>query len=182
MATTDADRTVKPAAQSLRPKETQRSPGAITVGLSLFTPVERKRNMSISIGTSCAIHGLAHQLEESARWRREEAAQFPDDDRNAVAADMMEAIAKELRVGVDNSEAVLHGKIIERLWESVSTREFLAMEKVNEYFARIGFDHAPENATGFLADVVRLLQELVPITHETPLTTRGANPYHRRSE
>jgi hypothetical protein len=29
---------------------------------------------------------------------------------------MMEAIAKELRVGVDNSEAVLHGKLIERLW------------------------------------------------------------------
>jgi len=138
--------------------------------------------MTISTGTSSAIHGLAHQLEESARWRRAEAAQYPDDDRNAVAADMMEAIAKELRVGVDNSEGVLNGEIIERLWERVSTREFLAMEKVNEYFARIGFDHAPENATGFLADVVRLLQELVPITHETPLTTRGANPNHRRSE
>jgi hypothetical protein len=127
--------------------------------------------MSISTGTSDALDGLAYQLEESARWRRQEAAQYPGDDRNGVAADMMEAIAKELRMGVDDPEAALHGKIIERLWESVSTREFLAVEQVNEYFARIGFDHAPENATGFLADVVRLLQELMPITYETLLTT-----------
>ena len=39
---------------------------------------------------------IGYSVEGTAEWRREKAAQFPDDDRNTIAAEELERLAEQI--------------------------------------------------------------------------------------
>jgi hypothetical protein len=52
---------------------------------------------------------LADDLEHTAEWRRQKAEEYPNDDRNIQAAEIMERLAEEIRSrsGLDNHAAFI---------------------------------------------------------------------------
>lgn len=124
----------------------------------------REGTLMTAIDGTDVFETFADMLDDTARWRRQKAIEYPDDSRNQWSADLASAIARELRAGVGTSQANQHLNTIKRLWQAGD--EFHASETVNEYVARIGFDHAPENAEEFLADVADLLRKTIIVTCE----------------
>lgn len=50
------------------------------------------------------VTALADDLDACASWRREKAAEYPDDTRNLRAAELLEGLAAELRGGAHADE------------------------------------------------------------------------------
>ncbi len=92
---------------------------------------------------------LADQAECSGDWRREKAEEYPDDERNAEAADKLYALAKGLRSLNPQSP------LVQRYAQLVD----LGCEKIlplpeSEILGRVGFDHSFDDADDFLKSVI----------------------------
>jgi hypothetical protein len=96
----------------------------------------------------CGIIGdmLPDFFKDTAGWRREKAAEHPDDARNLEAAELLERLA--LTVPTDH---MLARKIVEA---DDSEDAGMFSEAFNGVLTRIGFDSAPKTADEFLRLVV----------------------------
>ncbi len=92
----------------------------------------------------------ADALESTAEWRRQKAEEYPEDDRNEAAAEMLAKLAVEVRRLVG---APL-GQEFEALQEKVYTAEWRGsdrlMEDENRHLSRIGFDSLPDTGEEYL--------------------------------
>jgi hypothetical protein len=86
------------------------------------------------------MQALAEYLEHTAEWRREKAAEYPDDERNAEAATLLQQLC-EACLDTDPSEQGQNEATYERLARNDS--DHVPMERFHDYLGRIGFDHWP---------------------------------------
>jgi hypothetical protein len=84
---------------------------------------------------------LKVEFLNTAEWRRQKAAEYPDDKRNLEAADLLERLAET----VDQVEPALLQAYVE-LWEDAPEAEALS-----DMLREIGFYTAPKTATEFVA-------------------------------
>ena len=89
---------------------------------------------------------LREQFENTARWRREKAREYPDDERNLWAAETLERLAATV-ADVDPQLLTAYFELFDDLPDS---------EAEQEMFRSVGFHSAPETAEefirGFIAD------------------------------
>lgn len=88
----------------------------------------------------------------TAEWRRCKAAEYPDDNRNQEAAEILERIANELPA-LDGS--VLHRRI-EKIVEDGNWDAFVS-EVISDELRKIGFHSWPESAHELLATIASRL-------------------------
>jgi len=105
---------------------------------------------------------IGYQVESTAEWRRVKAEQFPDDRRNAVAAEELEKLAAQIdRIG--ESEPIHHQ--IAKLHETLDTADssddawLKISETVSEELRLIGFHSGYATGLEFLEWYRDLLQE-----------------------
>jgi len=79
---------------------------------------------------------LAEVLRRTAEWRREKAAEFPDDSRNEEAADLLESLA-------DSTEELDYEEMAPLNAAADEVDGYTFTERTNEFIGRIGFDHFP---------------------------------------
>ncbi len=94
----------------------------------------------------------------TAEWRREKAEEFPDDDRNIAAAELLEQLATgagDLR-GTDLEQRYF--KVLERADGHPDVH--LLCEAESEALRSVGFHSWPANATEFVDDLVTKLDDL----------------------
>lgn len=98
---------------------------------------------------------LAKQLELTAEWRDEKAAQYPMDDRNGPAAKLLRDLATscvDTIPGPDNPAVAL--------WSSQSPEwEFDDVQVTNDYITGIGFHYWPSNAEELCAGLLASITE-----------------------
>src|SRR5450759_1572316 len=92
---------------------------------------------------------LALELENAASWRFEKSIDWPDDDRNAKAAVLLERLANEVR-GLNGSP--LHRKLKGVLEKDVDYS--FALEEENEYRQQIGFHTFPTSGSAYLESLL----------------------------
>jgi hypothetical protein len=85
----------------------------------------------------------AVNLENTAEWRSEKDSQFPDDKRNAEAAEICSRLASELLAVGETPEAERFSAIEDFIFREDGPGEdnnaHLVAERWNEYRGRIGF-------------------------------------------
>lgn len=110
--------------------------------------------MSEINSTDDAVQALSDTLLETARWRREKAIEFPDDTRNADAADTLERMA-----GVVPQ---IHPALLQRWVEHRETEEIgiRLSEFQSEVLRQVGFSSAPATAEKLLEVIVDKGDEL----------------------
>jgi hypothetical protein len=88
----------------------------------------------------------------TAEWRRERAKEFPDDDRNIAAAELLEKLA----AGADD----IRGTDLERRYFKVLESDgHRCCEAEYESLRAVGFHSWPANATEFFDGLVTKLEE-----------------------
>jgi hypothetical protein len=87
---------------------------------------------------------LKNGFLNTADWRREKAAEYPDDKRNLEAVTALERLADT----VDQIEPDLLGAYIE-LWEDA-----IEAEEYSEMLRTIGFQWEPKTATEFVREFI----------------------------
>ena len=114
------------------------------------------------------IEDLATELETTAEWRSEKTEQFPDDPRNAEAADLLMKVAANLRSIDGTPEAkrfeALHDFVFAEGTLDETSDAFRLCERWNEYRSRIGFDHYPDLGKEYLDDLMDIAFETLPST------------------
>jgi hypothetical protein len=106
---------------------------------------------------------LLDQVEGSADWRADKAAQYPDDRRNERSSAALSALAKNLRALPANDKHVrAYEAVVERLVDlDVDTLTEMT-EHETRYVGRYGFDYpADGDAREFLSALTEAHQELV---------------------
>lgn len=81
--------------------------------------------------------------EHTADWRRDKAEEFPDDSRNAEAAESLGKIAEGLK-SLNNTE--LH----KRAWNALEKNPETFGEILNEELRQVGFTSGLSNAREFV--------------------------------
>lgn len=94
------------------------------------------------------LDAYALELEMTAHWQFEKSIEWPDDDRNANAAVLLERLANEVR---ELKGSPLHNKL-NKVWEKIFDYS-LAVEAENEYMRQIGFHAFPASGADFLKSV-----------------------------
>ena len=90
---------------------------------------------------------IVRNLEESANWREKQAEEFPNERRNAIAAEILLTLAAQARA-LEVSE--LHDKL-----DAIYTQDPERFnEAVSEAIKRVGFDLFPSKASDFLSGVM----------------------------
>src|SRR4051812_2276428 len=87
---------------------------------------------------------IVMDFEKTADWRRRIASEHPDDERNLVAAELLERLATTVK-DVPDDVVRLYGLIF--IDDDVS---FQASERNSEALRAIGFHSEPEDATAFV--------------------------------
>jgi hypothetical protein len=105
----------------------------------------------------------ANELEGTAWWRSQKAREFPNDKRNAEAAERLTRLAQELR----STKAPIVGRftVISDFVFREGDDDDEGMElarRWNEYRSRIGFDNFPDSAEEYLTDLVEIAREAAP--------------------
>ena len=107
--------------------------------------------------TATLIETVALELSAKADWRRDKARQYPDDERNLDAAELLDRLAGEVLV-LDRSPAAT---AFEEDYEAVFSgedqdrhREIIRLW--SEYRSGIGFRHFPDAGEGVLQDMIAL--------------------------
>jgi hypothetical protein len=97
------------------------------------------------------------QLERAAAWRLRKVDEDPSDEKSAAAARHLEKLAEEVRRLRGAPLFQEYIAICNWLGESDGITDF--MDLANDYRARIGFDHRPENGEAYLRALVDLARE-----------------------
>jgi hypothetical protein len=103
------------------------------------------------------IEMVALELSEKADWRRVKARQYPDDERNLDAAELLDRLAGEV-LALDGSAA---GEAFEDAYEAAfsggDAREVL--RRWSEYRSEVGFKRFPDSGEDVLADMTGLARD-----------------------
>lgn len=104
----------------------------------------------------------AMELEDTARWRSEKAAEYPDDSRNADAETLLLKLADQLRGITGSAKSTSFELFHDDLFCDDNEDE----DKINssnevvrlwsEYRSRVGFRNFPESAEEYLDDLMEL--------------------------
>ncbi len=98
---------------------------------------------------------MTENLEGNASWRRDKAAQHPDDTRNTEAAEILERLAIE--VGKLGSSPLFHE--LEKLDEEILAIDddtLSLIEDESEYHRAIGFHSFPDSGEEYLKGLVEI--------------------------
>lgn len=89
---------------------------------------------------------LKDDFANSAEWRREKAIEYPDDERNVDAAQLLDELART----VDDVDDDLL-KAFENMFAESNSR---AVELYGQALRDVGFSSAPSNASEFVRDFI----------------------------
>jgi hypothetical protein len=90
---------------------------------------------------------LRFRFEATAQWRRDKAKEYPQDRRNAVAAEILD----ELATSVD----VVEDKVLCAYGELFFDGDIREAEELSEQLRQIGFYTAPSTAAEFVHGFIR---------------------------
>ena len=90
----------------------------------------------------------------TAEWRRRKADEFPDDERNVKAAELLEMLAEQATFLEENP---LHRRIM-GLYETKDSIRF--GETVSAHLRSVGFWYFPDNAAAFFQYLIEALEDL----------------------
>ena len=99
----------------------------------------------------------ATDLERVADWRIKKLGENPDDAVSAAAAKLLQTLADEVRRLPGSPAYVEYLAILNWLGEFDVMDDFA--ERANEYRARIGVDHFPQNADAYLRVLIALAKD-----------------------
>jgi hypothetical protein len=116
------------------------------VGFSHFQ--NRNRKMILNDKQDC-IESIVRILESTSAWRKRTAAKFPDDPRNAKAAEMLDQLAIDAASLTDEQFTDLQPHFG---WSSQTWRDGLVQAT-----RFVGFAHREKNFNSFVRLVVRQL-------------------------
>jgi len=92
----------------------------------------------------------ADALESTAEWRRQKAEEYPEDDRNEAAAEMLAKLAVEVRrlVGtpIGQEFTALQEKAYAAEWRGFDR----LIEDENRHRSRVGFDSFPDSGEEYV--------------------------------
>lgn len=96
---------------------------------------------------------LILEVGSTAHWRAEKAEEYPDDERNAVAAKELEELEKALE---DLPSDDPRFEAIEKIQDVLVDDDMYPGEELNSYISRTGFDQ-PADVESFLSGYVGIL-------------------------
>lgn len=102
---------------------------------------------------------LIEDLENNAAWRRDKAAEYPDDHRNVVAAEILERLVKEAgQLGPNYIRLRKLDALSDELANGNHHGLESLVEDVNEYHRDIGFHRFPESIHVYVDDLIEIHQ------------------------
>ncbi len=102
----------------------------------------------------------AMELESSAHWRSEKAAEHPDDSRNTEAARLLTHLAVEIRKLRGTAKAEIFEKLHDFVFNGAEEENpHDVSERWREYRSRIGFDNFPNNAEEYLDSLMEIARD-----------------------
>jgi hypothetical protein len=102
-------------------------------------------------------HGIAEDLQNNAAWRRDKAAEYPDDRRNVIAAEILERLMEEAGQLGDNNIQLLKLAGLSADLDGNRGLENL-VDDISEYHRDIGFSRFPESIHVYLDDLIEIHQ------------------------
>ena len=96
----------------------------------------------------------AVDLERAADWRIRKLGEDPSDRQSAAAAKLLQDLADDVRRLPGSPAYVEYLAILNWLGEFDVMEDFA--ERANEYRARIGVDHFPQNGDAYLRALIAL--------------------------
>lgn len=103
------------------------------------------------------IETIALELSDKADWRRQKAEQYPDDERNLDAAELLDRLAGEVLTLEGSPAAVTFEKEHDVIFSGDDQdRAREVMRRWSEYRSGIGFRIFPDTGKGVLRDLLEL--------------------------
>ena len=99
----------------------------------------------------------AEELERAADWRMRKVDADPSDATSREAAALLERLAQDVRRLPDSPVFREYVAICNWLGESDGIADF--MDMANDYRARIGVEHRPENGEAYLQALIDLAKQ-----------------------
>jgi hypothetical protein len=99
----------------------------------------------------------ASELERAADWRIKKLGEDPSDRQSAVAAKLLQNLADDVRRLPGAPAYVEYLAILNWLGEFDVMDDFA--ERANDYRARIGVDHFPQNGEAYLRALIALAKD-----------------------
>jgi hypothetical protein len=99
----------------------------------------------------------AIELERAADWRIRKLGEDPSDRQSAVAAKLLQNLADDVRRLPGAPAYVEYLAILNWLGEFDVMDDFA--ERANDYRARIGVDHFPQNGEAYLRALIALAKD-----------------------
>ena len=99
----------------------------------------------------------AEELERAAEWRMRKVDADPSDATSREAAALLEKLAEDVRRLPDSPVFREYVAICNWLGESDGIADF--MDMANDYRARIGVEHRPENGEAYLQALIDLAKQ-----------------------
>jgi hypothetical protein len=99
----------------------------------------------------------AVELERAADWRIRKLGEDPSDRQSAVAAKLLQNLADDVRRLTGAPAYVEYLAILNWLGEFDVMDDFA--ERANDYRARIGVDHFPQNGDAYLRALIALAKD-----------------------
>lgn len=97
---------------------------------------------------------FGENLCDTAEYRRRKAEEYPDDSRNAEAADLLDRLALEF------------GKLTQAdlapLGRALGTYDMSKAEMATYYISRVGFDHFPTDAKELVCVLAGFIERMSP--------------------
>jgi hypothetical protein len=98
---------------------------------------------------------ITDDLEKNASWRRDKAAQYPDDERNVRAAEISERLMDEAaQLGADDVRL----RRLEVLSQNLCGDGLELVQDINEHHRAIGFGYSPASISEYLDDLIDIYQ------------------------
>lgn len=110
--------------------------------------------------TATLIEMTALELSDKADWRRQKARQYPDDERNLDAAELLDRLAGEV-LALEDSPAALAFETACDIVFSDEDRARKLMLLWSDYRSGIGFRLFPDTGETVLQDLMKMAR-LVP--------------------
>ena len=112
----------------------------------LSPPLQLRKGQSLCpLTLPKLLRSLRLDFGETARWRREKAAEHPDDSRNVEAAELLDRLAKTIK-DVDPTLLDAYGS----LWDD----EVHDSEQHSEMLRLVGFQFFPQTAEEFVKQYI----------------------------
>lgn len=99
----------------------------------------------------------AAELERAADWRVRKVGEDPSDAQSATAAQLLSRLAEDVRRLRGSPIYTEYLAILNWLGEFDVMEDFA--ERANEYRARIGVEHFPENGDAYLSALIGLARD-----------------------